>query len=202
MAEITDHTTLISALESYGHRPDLTDEITDLFVPLALKRIGRKLRAQENEATETYTDQASPLTKPALFGSVRVLLHQAASGPRALVSMADQARWPLDRSGGPTEPYAYDVDSTGIVISPSQQSDYTLKYFAVPVVTAASPTDPALTAYPQLFLYAGLIELHRWDRDREARLDALDAFDAEIKDINRAAERARSDVSSGVAQPW
>ena len=202
MAAITDFDSLSDAIVDYAHAPHLVQRTQDFFIPLANIRIGRDLKSLANEDLETFTDQAPPLVLPLKFGSIRNVTHIGSRGPRVLESRTANTIWPAQLSPAGDTPVFYNLRFGSIHVAPSQQGDYEVSFFAIPEVTASSATDPALDAWPMLFLYAGLIETHVWTRNANARQEALDFYTSEIKQINKMEARARHDNPAGVATPW
>ena len=202
MASIIDFPTLRDAIVDYAHAPHLISRTEDFFIELATLRIGRDLKSLANEKTQIFTDQLPPLVLDLDFGQVRNVTHIGSRGPRVLESRSANTIWPLQRSPAGATPVFYNLRNGSVIVAPSQQGDYEVNYFAVPEVTAASPTDAALTAWPMIFLYAGLIEMHVWTRNANARQEALDFYTSEIKQINKMESRARHDNAAGVATPW
>ena len=203
MAAITDFASLRDTIIDYAHAPHLAQRTGDIFIELANLRIGRDLKSLANEKTQPFTDQAPPLVLDLDFGQVRNVTHIGARGPRVLESRSDNSIWPLQQAGGDDTPIFYSIRTGSVVVAPSQKGDYEVNYYAVPRVDATQTTDPALDAWPMLFLYAALIELHVWTRDARARQEAMEFYTSEIKQINKMEARARADNPAGVAvSPW
>jgi hypothetical protein len=203
VAAITDFDSLRDAIVDYAHTPHLVSRTADFFIPLGLIRIGRDLTSLANEALEEYTAETPPLVLPLAFGAIRNVTFIGSRGPRVLQSRSANTIWPLQRSPGGTgdTPAYYNIRAGSVVVAPAIGGDYEVSYYAIPEVTASQATDPALTAWPMLFLYAGLIEVHVWTRNRDARQEALDFYTSEIKQINKMEGRARHDNPAGVASP-
>ena len=192
---------LRDAIIDYAHAPHLADRTENFFIELATLRIGRDLKSLANEKTEPFLDQTSPLVLPLDFGQIRTVQFSDSRGPRILESRTLNTLWPLQR-GGSRQPLFYAIQNGSVIIAPSQQGDYEVNYFSIPELTASNPTDPALTAFPMLFLYGGLLELHVWTGNAPARQQALDFYTSEIRQINKAQDRARADNPAGVAVSW
>lgn len=192
---------LRDAIIDYAHAPHLGQRTEDFFIELATLRIGRDLKSLSNEKTEPFPAATSPLTLPLDFGQVRNVQFTDSRGPRILESRSVNTLWPLQR-GASRQPLFYAIQNGSIIIAPAQQGDYEVNYYSIPELSASSPEDPALTAFPMVFLYAGLLELHVWTGDAPARQQALDFYTSEIKVINKQQARARADNPAGVAVPW
>ena len=199
---ITDFASLRDAIVDYAHAPHLPDRTADYFIPLANLRIGRDLRSSANEQTEFFVDEVPPLVLPLDFAVIRTVTHQGSGGPRVLESRSANSIWPQQRSPGNSDPLFYNIERGSVTVAPGQSGDYEVDYYSIPEVTASQTTDPALDAWPMLFLYAGLLELHVWTRDALARREALETYNSEIIVINKQQARARSDNPAGVATPW
>ena len=190
---------LIDTVADYGHRSDLTDQIGDTFIPFASLRLGQSLKSIENEVVVTLQPTANPFELPDDYGSIRSLEFLQAGGPRTLRSTG---RHDINRFSTTTGtggfPRVYNVLGGKIDARPFLAGDYDLNYYSVPKLDAINTTNDVLDAFPNLYLYASLIEFHTWTQDREQRETVLKTFVDEVGLINRNAERGRYDAPAQI----
>ena len=190
---------LVDLVADYGHRGDLTSQIGDTFIPFASIRIGQALKSIDNEVLVTLDPTANPFDLPADFGSMRSLEYNAAGGPRTLKSTG---RHEINRFSNLTGtggfPVAYNVLNRQIDARPFLAGEFPLNYYAIPALDSGNPTNAVLTSYPNLYLYAALIEFQTWTQDKEQRDIAVGIFNAEVGTINRNSERARYDAPAQI----
>jgi hypothetical protein len=184
----TTQAELVADVQSYAKRADLTTLITSTFIPYAESRMGRDLRSRENESIETWVAASSPLVLPADYGQIRSIEVAQDRGPKTLVSVDLQTlnQYP---TSDPSPPMVYAISGQSIYVRPAGSGDFTMYYWSRPAIT---PTEgnAVLVRWPQLYVYATLVELHRWERDADQAQLALDDYRAEVARINRDASRA------------
>ena len=186
---------LKTLVESYAHRTDLTS-LLDNFCELAEARIGRKLRAIENEHTETVTttDEAYALSGLTyLYGSM-LSIFATISGNRRPLTYYTKDQLDNLTSGISYTPYGYTIQANALEVRPvNGNQSLTITYFFRPttLVGGDSNTNAILTAFPQLYIAAMLYEIASYERDRDEQALQLNAFNTEIMSINEQASDAR-----------
>lgn len=189
---MTTRDQLVALVESYAKRQDLTANIENEFLPIAEARIGRDVMSRENETLELFTGQATNLwAVPADYGRVRAIEVAQPRGPRTLKSVDLHTINHWDPTG--SSPRVYTIRANTIEVRPFQGGDFTLYYWRRPVLATGPATDPVLDTWPQLYLYAVLMELHLWERDTERAQQAAAVYGDEVARINRDAGRAAGD---------
>ena len=190
---------LVDLVADYGHRGDLTSQIGDTFIPFASIRIGQALKSIDNEKVETLNPSDNPFDVPADFGSIRSLEYLEARGPRTLKATGrhDINRFSsLAGTGG--FPIVYNVIGRQFDARPFISGEFSVNYYAIPTLDGSNPTNAVLDSYPNLYLYAALIEFHSWTQDKEQRDIAVGVFNSEVGNINRNSERARYDAPAQI----
>ena len=182
---------LVTMIVSYSKRADLSAQIIEYFIPLAEARIGRDLKAAENEAALLMQPVASPFDLPDDYGQIRALWSAQSRGPLTLVSLDLHTINHWNQSGG--DPRVYNIANGQIDVRPYAGGDFTLYYFTRPELASDTATNGILDRWPQLYLYGSLVELNIWAQDAVQRDLALSAYNGEVVTINRDAERARGD---------
>ena len=190
---------LIDTVADYGHRADLAQQIGDTFIPFASLRLGQSLKSIENEVVVTLQPTDNPFNLPDDYGSIRSLEFLQSRGP---VTLRATGRHDINRfatiTGTGGTPRVYNVLGGQIDARPFLAGDYDLNYYAVPKLDATNTSNDVLDAFPNLYLYASLIEFHTWTQDREQRETVLKTFVDEVGLINRNAERGRYDAPAQI----
>ena len=155
---ISNYSELVQAIKDFSHRSDISTYIP-MFISLAEQRIGRELKVRELEATATGTLSGSSLALPIDFSMLRQFKIQTTNGYFSPVNIGADSL--ADRSL--TEPGLPNYFSIGSVIQFSRPTDaaynYTLEYFKKPLSVEANDITDLLTAYPEVYLFASLIEV-------------------------------------------
>ena len=181
---------LITMVESYAKRTDLTSEIETFFLPIAEARIGRDLKSAENEVALPIAVAASPFDLPADYGQMRALDNDQVRGPVTMLSL-DLHSFNHHKTIG--TPGVYTIKAKEVYIAPFTAGDFTMYYWARPALPTGASTNEVLERWPEVYLYAVLVELHIWERDQVQLGLALDVYNGEVQRINRDAERGLGD---------
>lgn len=194
---MTTRDDLVSTIESYSKRPDLTTEIETLFIPIAEARLGRDLKSAENETQlEVVVTVAAPIPYPDDYGQIRAI-DVAVTGGAFTLRAIDlhtinnfNTVDTTDQGGGPR---VYTAADSAFIIRPQQTGTFTLFYWSRPSLATGAAENAVLDRWLELYLYASLVELHRWELNPEAAAMALEIYQDEIGRINRDAARALGD---------
>ena len=194
---MTDRNGLVEIIESYSKRPDLTDEIETIFIPFAEARLGRDLKSAENETQlEVIVSTSVPIDYPDDYGQLRAIDVARTGGAFTLRAVdlhtinRHQRNDDLENQRGPE---VYTARDSQFIIRPSQNGTFTLFYWARPILADGSSENAVLDRYPELYTYAALVELHRWEVNQTAAAQANEIYREEIQRINRDAGRALGD---------
>lgn len=184
-----NRTDLVAQVEAYAKRSDLTDEILEFFLPAAESRIGRDLKAFENETEIAIAVTTNPFPVPDDYGQVRALEVEAERGPRTLVSVDLQTINRGDKKGSPPDVYA--IAGGQVHMRPfDETADVTMFYWNRPTLPDEGSENDVLTRWPTVYLYGVLVELHIFERDDERAAGARELYETEVTRINRDAGRA------------
>ena len=182
----------VDQVEQYAKRTDLTQQIVDFFIPTAESRIGRDLKSAENERELDIVVTSNPFPVPDDYGQVRAIEIPAERGPRTLVSVDLHSINNHRGKGAPVEVYA--ISGKNVHIPDGQElTDATMFYWSRPLLADDQAENEVLDRWPQLYLYATLVELHIFERDDNRAASARDLYSDEFRRINRDAGRARGD---------
>lgn len=199
---ITSFSTLKTAILTWADRSDLT-AVDDDFVNLADARIrkdfaGQSIRVRDMETITDLTPSSGVVTLPTNFLAMKRVL--AVTSPVRRLEFRPQnwtdEAYPDGASGNPS---FYTVVGSSLYMFPLTTSDIRLTYYAYP--TALSDDDPTnwlLTKYPDVYLYAGLVELELYTGNTEGVAKWLAAYQAALEALsNSGADEA---VTSGTTR--
>ena len=180
---------LETLIAKYIHRDDLgsgagNEDVIGGFIDLATIRIGRDLRSAENETIVdpfNPADQVSPL--PSDFQNVRDISYLSGAQRVVLKAKSPGTLAAFPQTG--SSPAFYRVIGKEIEITPFQAKDFRLIYFNAPAaLTDTSSENDILTAYPQLYLYASLIEAYFFTQDAGGHTLATETYVSEVETEN------------------
>lgn len=194
---MTTRDELVATVESYSKRDDLTSEIETLFIPIAEARIGRDLKSAENETQlEVIVSTSVPIDYPDDYGQIRALDVATTGGAFTLRAVdlhtinRHQRNDNLETQRGPE---VYTARDSQFIIRPSQNGTFTLFYWFKPSLPDGASENAVLDRWLELYLYATLTELHRWELNPAAVQQAQEIYQQEIQRINRDSSRALGD---------
>lgn len=178
---------LQTAIANWTHRSDLSS-ITGDLITLAEARINGDLDARFQDSTTTLSTVAGTETValPTDVINIRSVFVDSAQQVTLKYVTPDQFRtlYPYDTSGVPN---VYTVIGSNLYLAPVPDGVYSLPitYKArVPALSVSSPTNWLLTTYPNVYLYASLLECAPYIKD-DARLQTWKAaYDLAIESVN------------------
>lgn len=154
---ITNYTDLQSTVADWLHRDDLTSAIPT-FIQLAEKQMSRKLRVKGQE-TEVTGTAAATIALPADYLQAIALTLTSGGIERALAQRDRFSATNLNNFSASAAYYTIEGGNIIITPEPAGTEDYTLQYYAgITALSDAAPTNWLLTANPDLYLYAVLIQ--------------------------------------------
>jgi hypothetical protein len=195
MAGFATFDDMVALVLDYAHRPNLENQVRDFFIPLASRRIGRDLRSRHN-LTNIGLPTAQPIVLPADFAAVRSIWWQQGQNTIALGARDDRTFTLLPVSGG--QPCTYLIRGGELAIRPFVSGQVLLSYWTIPELDSIVTTNEVLLAYPQLYLYAALVELQVWAQDATQRDQAVATYTGELRTINRAESRSSADAPQSI----
>ena len=157
-----NYTELQETVADWLHRSDLNG-VLPIFIKLAESRINRDLRTEEMVKSVTGSVTDSTITLPDDFRQAKSVLVNGK--PVVYASSLESKRY--DVAG---YAYFYTIVGNQINIRPkSTSADYELVYYAsIEPLSDNKPTNWLLAKYPDVYLYAVLLESAPYIKDNEA----------------------------------
>lgn len=199
---ISTYTELKAAVANWLHRSDLTSQIAD-FITLAESRLNRNLqiRLMETEASLTC-----------VVGSRYIALPSDFNTPICVWLESFQPRWKLTPtlpdqiSVAPASGYPefWCIDGSNLAFDKTAAGTYpiTFRYFKWLTLSDSAPTNSLLTEYPDLYLFATLLEAAPYLRDDQRTAVWQERFDRAMTEVmnneteNRAVAPLRTDIAA------
>lgn len=153
---INTFATLKTAISSWAHRDDLTNYLDD-FVTMAEARIFSDLKVKEMEARTSYTPTSRYLSTPTRMTAIRRILAMTTYPVELIGTSPDGLRVVYDSASG--TPSHYTVLGSEIEFNRVPNVDVEILHYAAPAPLSDTATsNDVLTAYPQVYLAACMIE--------------------------------------------
>ena len=183
MSQILDRQTLITEFEAYIKRSFAISR-QDTFIQLSESRIYRDLRTRENIVKATIVPAANLFDLPADFIDLREL--SAKRGNRVVV-LSSVGRHRLAIATSQTGfPVVYSIIGTQVEVGPiTLPDDFTLWYWQkLPPLVNTTDTNVLLTTFPEIWLYAMLVEGAVYIQDDTMRRLAVETYLTEVNRVN------------------
>ena len=207
---ITTYAELKTAIASWLHRTDLTDQIP-AFIALTEAKLQRVLNTGDQEATATLSLTTSgTVALPTGFNVQRRLRYLASGGVYQDIDFVDIFPSGYD---GVTQapPVVAVVIGSNLSIRPKPDQTYTalLDYYAkfTPLSTS-NTTNWILTSHPDIYLYGSLLQSAPYVGSDNRISIWSDAFQAGVEELERedwekrfSQNQARSDII-GMMRPY
>lgn len=153
---ISTYDELKAAIAAWSHRSDLTTYIPD-FIAAAENRMFYDLRVKEMESRATYTPSSRFLSTPTRMTTIRRITAQTNPPVQLLSVSPDGLMEKYDDSSG--TPKFYTILGSEIQFNRTPTCDVEIQYYAEPeALSDSNTTNAILTAYPQVYLAASMIE--------------------------------------------
>lgn len=170
MAEPTSWTELKTNLADWLDRTDLTTQIPE-FIGYAERRFNRVLRMPEMEESVTSSTSGATVTLPTDFLAMKSLYIDGTSELILLRQLSlDALRRAFDGEETGT-PEFFALQSGGELVfapAPSASVTYILNYYQkIPQLGSGQAANWLLTAHPDLYVSASLVEAYTFLRDAE-----------------------------------
>ena len=195
---ITTRAELITAICDYLQNDDLSTQ-APMFIQLAEAMFNRRLFVMGTQATSTSLTAAATVNVPSDFNGI-VSIHLADYSPLAQLGPDDfQALFAEDTATGQPEYFMLANGVMHLGPPPNQAYAITLKYRQkLNGLSASVTTNWLLTAHPDLYLYASLLqaELFGWNDSRVPLFK--EAVDITLSEIAADDARARRNDLAGV----
>jgi hypothetical protein len=190
---ITTYATLVTAVENWIERDDLTDRIPE-FIALAEGIANRKLDTRQMfTRSAAFTIDSVTETLPTGFAGV-VSFKLNSAEPKPLFYRKPDDFDDLREAGFQSqgEPRFYTEIGETFVFSPTPDSAYTATLVYRTTLTALSESNASnwlLAAYPDVYLHGAMAFAHQYLEDAQMEAKFMAAFLAGISDINAAQNR-------------
>lgn len=172
------------ALASWSNRDDLDGNLAE-FIALAERRLNRRLRVGAMETTATLSATTETVALPADFAGARALYIDG-NPDYVLKQMPLSALRELHPWTATGTPEAFAVHGSNIILGPAPSATTSLKlayWQAITPLSASATTNWLLTAHPDLYIAASMVELLLytqftedaavWDQRTEAKIDEI-----------------------------
>jgi len=183
---------LKNTVAKWLNRQDLTDHIPD-FIALAESRVAKVLRTAdcENLTTLSTTGGTATVDLPADYLEARGVTLVGGGGLVYLTPAALVETYPDGASGRPVH---YTIIGRQLHFGPAPDAAYSIKltyYAKAPALADDAPTNWLLSFYPELLLYAALIDAAPFLGDDQRIPVWGGLFDDALGRVQSADERAR-----------
>ena len=199
---ITTYAELQTAIGDWAERTDLSSQHTT-FISLAESRIKKTfasagLRLRESETRSDLTPTSGVCTLPSDYAAMKKVQART-SAPRRLefktMDWLDEA-YPDGASGDPS---FYTILGGSLYMFPLTTSDIRIDYYAhVPALSVSATTNWLLTKYPDVYLFASLIELATYAQDEAGKARWGSDYANAIEGLKGAAFAA--DITPGTSR--
>lgn len=195
---INTYATLVTAVENWLARSDLTDRIPE-FIALAEAKFNRVLMhpGMETRSTalvDTGSTEPEFVSLPGDFQTMRRVRLSSVTGKPALEFMSQTQiadyRYSTDNVTG--QPTKYSIMGSELELAPTPNDDYTLEmvYRAnIPALTSSNTTNWLLTLAPDLYLYGSLLESAPYIKEDERLAVWASAVSTVIDQLNTLGHR-------------
>jgi len=171
---------LIAVVAGYLHRTDMADQIS-ASIAMATARIGRDLRDRSNYEVGAY------VFPDPLSANIVDMINVVADNACTLQALTQDQILQILHSGETGAARAYSIKGTQILFAPTPAdgTGFYIAYYKRPdELVNDGDTNQVLSAWPQLYVYACLMESFFWTQDGDLTEYAKMAYINEIKTIN------------------
>lgn len=169
------------AWQEWSHRTDLTESVIGNIQKMTAARLGRDLRTDSNISTEEVTVPEAGYQMPFTWKEIHNV-RDVKGNQYQYVTPGN-----MHRSSG-----AYNYTIEGRTLFVDSGAIVTITYWSEPdQLVDDTDTNDMLIAWPNLYLYAGLIEIFRFIQDRDAMVLYTQQYNAELMRTNEQAQRKR-----------
>ena len=178
---------LKTAITDWTHRANLTSYLGD-FVTLAESRIFSELKVVEMEARTSYTPTSRYLATPTRMTSIRRVIAQTTPPQEVISTSPDGIHANYSTSSG--TPSYYAVLGSEIEFNKIPNINIEILYYAAPAALSDSnTTNSILTAYPDIYLSACMIEAGNFMKDNDTIMLWTQKYTDTIARMNRKSSR-------------
>ena len=186
----TTYSTLQAEIANWALRDDLTSEIQSC-IQFAEARFNRTLFCTEREASQTLTTELETVSLPSDYSALRSI-HVVADPITVLeqLTLFELRQQHASSEAGTPENYAISNGTLILGPAPSNEVQIIVNYYrTIPALTDSNTTNWLLTAHPDLYLAASLVEVYLLLKD-EQRATLWDGKAARlIEEVKRNSRR-------------
>lgn len=190
MLNLANYGELKTAVESYTHREDLTDDIPT-FISLAQARINRDLDILEMVERTTQSVSTRFVTLPTDTRKLLDVQIEISGGRKSLMPMS-AAQMNTEHTDLITgEPNNYCIRGDELELQPAPGQAYTLELlylYRFAAFSADADTNWLLTTHPNVYLYASMMEALIFIQGDERLKMFSTLYQTEIDALNEQAE--------------
>jgi len=188
---LSDYNGLVQSIENWSKRDDVSN-MTDDFILLAENEInkGLQLRTNEKRAISTLNTDDRFLVLPDDFLEMRAL--RCTDGGQ-FYDMFYRAPETMNILGTAGRPFFFTINNR-IEFDRIPDKAYVMEmtyYVGLTPLSSTNTTNNVLTAYPDLYLYGCLSELHKWSRDEDTAVYYEQLFQERLATANAQEKRGR-----------
>ncbi len=156
---------LKTAIAGWSHRANLTAYLGD-FIAMGENRLFADLKVKEMEARTDYTPTSRYLATPTRLTSIRRIVAKSSPPVELIGTSPDGLRAVYDTGSG--TPSHYTIVGSEIEFNRVPNVDVEILHYAAPAALSDSATNNAvLTAHPQAYLAAAMIECAMFIKDTQ-----------------------------------
>lgn len=153
---ISTYDELKTAIAGWTHRANLTSYLGD-FISMGEEKLFSDLKVKEMEARTDYTPSSRYLSTPTRMTGIRRIVAKSSPPVELVGTSPDGLRVVWDTGSG--TPSHYTVLGSEIEFNRIPNVDVEILHYAAPAALSDSATTNAiLTAYPNLYLAASMVE--------------------------------------------
>ncbi len=172
MAGITSYATLVTAIEEWMDRADLSGQ-SDTLIQLCEARLRRELQPFLSETSTNVTVTSGVGTLPADMDSIRLVIYD---GGELMQVPPAQGRQFKNEDGTAIEPSAFSLEAGQIYLWPAVSVTVTVLYQPkLSGLTSSNTTNHILANHPDVYLFGALMyaEGYTMNDSRAANFEAL-----------------------------
>lgn len=163
---LTTYAELKTAIADWTHRANLTSYLGD-FIRMGEEKLFSDLKVKELEARTDYTPSSRYLSTPTRLTSIRRIVAKSSPPVEMIGTSPDGIKTVWDTGSG--TPSHYTILGSEIEFNRVPNVDVEILHYAAPdSLSDSNTTNSILTAYPNLYLAASMVEAAFFIKDQAA----------------------------------
>ena len=169
------------AWEEWSHRTDLTESVIGNIQKMTAARLGRDLRTDTNIKTEEITIPVDGYTMPFTWKEIHTIRNDAGHHYQFVSSGHFSSK---------AAHFEYTIEGRKLYVD--KGATVIVTYWHEPdQLIDDNDSNDVLQAWPNLYLYSGLIEIFRFIQDSQAMVLYTQQYTAELAKTNEQSQRKR-----------